>query len=77
YARLYKGQSALLYGILYSFGRMYIEGLRSDSLMFGDLKTAQVTSLLTIIICLFLFIKVRKSNEYNRLYEVRSEASGK
>lgn len=38
------GEIFLLYGILYSIGRFWIEGLRTDSLMFMGMRQAQVIS---------------------------------
>ncbi len=37
------------YLVLYSAGRFFVEGLRTDSLMVGDLRTAQITSLVMIL----------------------------
>ncbi len=56
--RLLKGDLFMLYAILYSVGRFFIEGLRTDSLCVngiggscaGSLRTAQVVALLTIVI---------------------------
>ena len=50
------------YLILYSIGRFFIEGLRTDSLMFMGLRTAQIVSLLGIIlgIALILFVTKKK-----------------
>lgn len=42
------GQVLLLYLVLYSAGRFFIEGMRTDSLMLGPLRVAQVVSLLLI-----------------------------
>jgi phosphatidylglycerol---prolipoprotein diacylglyceryl transferase len=42
---LKNGTLFLLYLMLYSLGRVWIEGLRTDSLMFGGLKMAQAISL--------------------------------
>ncbi len=39
------GTLSLIYLIAYGFGRFWIEGLRTDSLMLGPLKMAQVISL--------------------------------
>lgn len=50
----YEGQLAITYLILYSIGRFFIEGLRTDSLMIGPLRMAQVISLVTIIVCVIL-----------------------
>lgn len=45
----YEGQVIVLYAILYSLGRFFIEGFRTDSLMIGPLRMAQVISLVGII----------------------------
>lgn len=47
--RKFDGQLFFLYGILYSLGRFWIEGLRTDSLMFYGLRTAQLVSLVVIV----------------------------
>ncbi len=44
------GETTALYLILYSIGRFWIESLRLDSLMAGQLRTAQVVSIVMIII---------------------------
>lgn len=46
----FHGQLILLHGILYSLGRVWIEGLRTDSLMLGPLRVAQVVSIGTILL---------------------------
>lgn len=46
----FNGEIAMLYLILYSAGRFIIEGLRTDSLMLGPLKVAQLVSLLLIAV---------------------------
>lgn len=51
------GQITGAYLLWYSIGRIYIESLRMDSLMFKNFKVAQVVSLLLIIIGLILIIK--------------------
>jgi len=55
-----KGEVFLLYLILYSLARLVIEGLRTDSLMFGSLRVAQLVSLLTMLIGIYLLLKRRK-----------------
>ena len=40
-----RGDIFLAYGVLYSAGRFFIEGLRTDSLMLGPFRVAQVISL--------------------------------
>ena len=42
------GTLSLVYLIAYSCGRIWIEGLRTDSLMLGPLRVAQVISLAMI-----------------------------
>lgn len=44
------GTLSLVYLAGYSLGRLWIEGLRTDSLMFGPLRIAQIVSLLGIIL---------------------------
>ncbi len=47
------GTLALVYMVCYSCGRVWIEGLRMDSLMFGPLRIAQMVSLSAIALGLF------------------------
>lgn len=56
------GELFLLYGILYSIGRFWIEGLRTDSLMFMGLRAAQLLSLAIIIIFSAILFIVRQRN---------------
>lgn len=48
--RLKVGTLFLVYLVAYSLGRLWIEGLRTDSLMLGPLRIAQVVSLVGIIL---------------------------
>lgn len=48
--RRFEGQVFLCYGILYSLERFFVEWLRTDSLMIGPFKQAQVLSLSIIVI---------------------------
>jgi len=52
------------YMILYSLGRVFIEGLRTDSLMIGNMRVAQLISIAGIIIgvSIIVIIKKRKIN---------------
>lgn len=54
--RKFQGQTFLLYGSLYSLERFFVEALRTDSLMIGPFKQAQVLSLISIIICITIYI---------------------
>lgn len=61
--RKFDGQIVCLYGILYSVERFFVEGLRTDSLMIGPLRQAQVISLTLIAGCAVLYyILLRKHN---------------
>lgn len=53
--RRFEGQVFLLYGILYSLERFCVEALRTDSLMIGPFKQAQVFSLTIIVIFTILY----------------------
>jgi len=55
------GEIFSLYLILYSLIRFFVEGLRTDSLMLGPVRVAQLVSIISIIIGLtFLFARKRK-----------------
>ena len=54
--RMFEGQTLLLYGILYSAERFFVEALRTDSLMIGPFKQAQVLSLSVIAVCIIAYL---------------------
>ena len=54
--RKFRGQIFLLYGMLYSIERCLVEQLRTDSLMIGPFKQAQVLSLCVFTLCLIAYI---------------------
>ena len=62
--RQFVGQTFLLYCILYSLERFFVEGLRTDSLMlFGEFRVAQVVSIFVFFIALVVYIsKARKAS---------------
>lgn len=65
-----RGEVFLTYVISYSIGRLYIEGLRTDSLyLFGQIRTAQLMSVLLIIGAVVFIIYRRKSNTVDRHYD--------
>lgn len=59
----FNGEIFLLYGIIYSIGRFWIEGLRTDSLMFMGMRTAQIISILIIILGLFIYFNMRRRSQ--------------
>ncbi len=54
------GQIFALYLILYSAGRFFIEGLRTDSLMFMGMRVAQLISIASIFIGTALLLYIKK-----------------
>ncbi|WP_019414271.1 prolipoprotein diacylglyceryl transferase [Paenisporosarcina sp. TG20] len=54
---LLRGEMFLLYVIWYSFGRFFIEGMRTDSLyLVGELRIAQVMSLMLIAVAIIIVV---------------------
>ena len=53
FPKLKTGTITMFYAIAYSLGRFWIEGLRTDSLMVGGLRTAQMISLAAIVAGIF------------------------
>ena len=60
--RKFEGQVLMLYGMLYSLERFFVESLRTDSLMIGPFKQAQVISLVIIAICAATYIILNRRN---------------
>lgn len=64
--RNFNGQIACTYLILYSLERFFIEGLRTDSLMLGNIRVSQMLSVIILVVCLNLYImkmyKIKKKN---------------
>lgn len=65
--RRFSGELAGAYMILYGIGRFFIEGLRTDSLYIGPLRTAQVVSIIGIALGILLLLvqsKSKKTGDY-------------
>jgi phosphatidylglycerol:prolipoprotein diacylglycerol transferase len=54
--RSFDGEVFLIYVIWYGSGRAFIEGLRTDSLMAGDLRVSQVLALASAAFALVQFV---------------------
>lgn len=75
------GTLALVYMVAYSLGRFWIEGLRTDSLMIGPLRMAQIISLVEITLGLlglaWLYLRRRSLPDVvsvdNRQWDARSD----
>ncbi len=60
-SKRFEGQICLLYGMMYSFERFFVEFLRTDSLMlFGIVKQAMVLSAVIFVLCLAAYIVMGK-----------------
>lgn len=59
--RKFSGQITFLYFIGYAFIRFFIEGLRTDSLMMGNIRVSQLLSLIIFIICTVVYIVIAKN----------------
>lgn len=66
---LKRGEVFLFYLTWYSFGRFFIEGMRTDSLYGGILRAAQVVSVATIIFAVTCFIIRRYVKKVNETYQ--------
>ncbi|MEE0434162.1 MAG: prolipoprotein diacylglyceryl transferase [Peptococcaceae bacterium] len=58
--KLKEGDVALLYLVYYSVGRFVIEGFRTDSLMLGPLRVAQVVCIVSIAAAVVIAVVRRK-----------------
>ena len=63
-----KGAVISAYVGLYSFGRFFIEGLRTDSLMLGNIRVAQLVSLIgvTLSIVYLLYLRAKKNKDVSQ-----------
>lgn len=64
-----QGEIFFLYVMWYAFGRFFIEGMRTDSLMIaGDIRVSQILSVILFIGSLIWWILRRKLQPQNRWY---------
>lgn len=71
---LRRGELFLTYVIGYSIGRFFVEGMRTDSLMLGDFRFAQVISVALIVGAIVMMIYRRKTGLANHYYEEKENA---
>lgn len=64
------GQIFGVYCVWYGIGRFFIESLRTDSLMLGSLKMAQIVSIGMILVGIFYFVRRLKTGRFDHLYNV-------
>lgn len=68
YKYLKTGQLTGAYLLWYSLGRIFIEGMRTDSLMLGPFRVAQIVSLIGIIVGILLIVFCKKGSRFDNLY---------
>lgn len=76
--RKYDGQMFVMYIGWYGLGRFFIEGLRTDSLMIGNLRVSQVLAMLCFIFSVIILIvagsKVRRMGDEYVFYKDTEES---
>lgn len=68
YKYLKVGQLTSMYMMWYSVGRFVIEGMRTDSLMLGGFKMAQIVSIILFIVGLLIFMILSRKTKFEDLY---------
>jgi len=68
YRYIKRGQLTSIYLMYYSLGRFFIESLRTDSLMFGGFKVAQIISVVLFVIGLVAFMILGRKGRFEDLY---------
>lgn len=63
------GQPTAIYLMWYGLGRFVIESMRTDSLMLGGFKVAQIVSVVMIIIGLLMIMITSRKGRYEDLYD--------
>ncbi len=61
--RKFEGQLTCIYFMWYSFVRMFIEGLRTDSLKLGTIRISQLLSLIIFIVSVIFYARAKKTNK--------------
>ena len=71
------GTLTSIYLMWYSVGRFFIEGLRTDSLMLGEFRIAQIISIVLFIIGFIIFIISHRGSKLDNLYNEKTEVNMK
>ena len=75
--KTFQGEVLIAYLGWYGFGRMFIEGLRTDSLYIGAFRISQVVGFLCFVICsvlwVYLYLRARRkrldAESYDSVFE--------
>lgn len=70
------GMCTSFYLIWYGIERFLVESLRTDSLMLGNFKVAQLISIIMIVVGLVYIFIIRKKSVFNNLYNDKGVSSG-
>lgn len=73
YKYIKTGQVTGTYMVWYSIGRLFIEGMRTDSLMLGPFRIAQIVSIIGIVLGVLLIIYCKKGTRFDNLYKDKEE----
>lgn len=73
YKYLKTGQLTGVYLIWYSVGRFFIEGMRTDSLMLGTFRMAQIVSVICLIVGVLMLILCKKGTRFDNLYKDKEQ----
>ena len=71
--KIRRGQIAALYMIWYSIGRFFIEAYRTDSLLIGNVRMAQIVSIVLFITGIVLFIIQLRKKDDKELYNYKKK----
>ena len=67
------GQLTCIYLMWYSFGRFFIESMRTDSLMLGGFKAAQILSIILFVGALLYLMILSRKGKFEDLYNTESK----
>ncbi len=62
-AQSFRGELFCGYLVWYGLGRMWVEGLRADSLYIGPIRVSQLLAIITVLIGGFIIIKNRRKKD--------------
>ena len=66
------GEITGMYLVWYSIGRFFIEQLRTDSLMIGSFKMAQVASIIMIVVGIIIIVWSKRGIKIDNLYNQKA-----
>lgn len=74
YRYIHIGQVTAAYMIWYGLGRFVIEGFRTDSLMLGNFRVAQIISMIMFVVGVVVFVLRQRKSRFEDQYNVREES---